>query len=76
LLKRYEKERYHDQLKINNLTEEFRLLKTKYKNGELQELVEHRMNPEERAQSSRRSKEEERNKINRFAGLESRDQMV
>mmetsp|Transcript_13315 Transcript_13315/g.18267 ORF Transcript_13315/g.18267 Transcript_13315/m.18267 type:complete len:228 (-) Transcript_13315:159-842(-) len=76
LLKRYEKERYQDQLKISNLTEEFRLLKTKFKNGELQELVQHRMNPEERAQSSRRNKDEERNKLNRFAGLENRDQML
>lgn len=73
LLVRYEKERLQDQMKIQNLTEDFKLLKIKLKNGELQQLAETRSS--EKANSSCR-KEDDKSRVNRFAGLENRDQMV
>ncbi len=71
---RYEKERMQDQLKIKNLTEDFKLLKIKHLNGELQQLAEKRSDAEKANNSS--GKDDERLKLNRFAGLENRDQMV
>ena len=70
---RYEKERLQDQMKVQNLTEDFKLLKIKHQNGELHQLAENRSL--EKANSSSR-KDDDKNRINRFAGLENRDQMV
>lgn len=72
LLARFEKERQQDQNKIMNLTEEYRILKSKFQSGELQSLAETRQNSGKN--SSRR--DDERMKLNRFAGLEQRDQLV
>ena len=70
---RYEKERLQDQMKIQNLTEDFKILKIKHQNGELHQLAEKRSS--EKANSISR-KEDDKSRVNRFAGLENRDQMV
>ena len=71
MLVRYEKERLQDQLKIQNLTEDFKLLKNKHQNGELEQLAENRS-----TEKANGRKDDDKSRINRFAGLEIRDQMV
>jgi hypothetical protein len=51
-------------------------MKTKFKNGELQPLIEHRSGNEGNLSSSRLNKADENSKLNRFAGFENREQMV